>query len=134
MNANNNYKTTLCFKFISTGSCSYHERCEYLHDNRCSTIYINNIRKIFKNNNNNNYNDISFFWPKITSGNNEEYNPFFEYGNKCIAEQSIWYNYLLNLNLLNNNKYDYHNKNISNIYTNKKRLNCFITLSQGLHI
>ncbi len=128
----NNFKTHLCFKYVSTGLCPYHRKCEYIHDIRCTTKCLN-IEPKRKIKQYNVYRDESFNWPRTINDKQlgEQYIPFSQNDNNNQAEKSIWNTFLLTMYLINNNMIACDYNNILNVTTNKKRLECFLLLSQG---
>ena len=143
-----------CFTWVSTGDCMYQNKCRYIHPpyiNKEETLSdiktIKRIKKIDVND--------TFFWPKIENHTNDikyKYNlPIPDKHNKHDAYLfSLWKHYVLYCKYNNPKKIinsNLHKKNLfllkkttfdpyytKNNYTQTRRLNVFVQLSQSKSI
>ena len=118
------YSHTLpCFSMISTGFCSYRDRCMFIHDRRCKS-FGKRVKIIFGNNKAL-HKDIGFclfYWPG-QSNNSDTY----EVSEDRIL-QSLWHYYILSISS-NNALPD--EKEYYNHITGKLRLKVFEKLSSN---
>jgi len=154
------FRQLVCFTYLSCGSCSYYNKCQYLHPNNLKNKVKSNTK--YKKNNKENYHlDLLFFpqMPKsIVNLTIDEHNkplitqdyivPHFGYApytgeflninkmtitqNHAKAIYSLW-NYFIDF-MTNKSNID-NNENIEiNKYTFTKRLKIFIDLSECKNI
>jgi len=153
-NENSKYRQLPCRTFISVGTCPYRERCVYLHDPRI--LCRDSKTKTRKRNKEDDTVD-SLFWPIMTQENShfrldnhgkprviQQYHvpppQSNDYKAHDEAVYSLWNNFVEFCQWNSNHNYDNDNTGylssnvIANKYTNKKRLNTFLLLSNGKSI
>lgn len=114
-------KNTLpCFSYISTGTCSYYDRCHFIHDPRVQSNF--NFKNIRAKNYKKNCTD-PFFWPPnnfLSENNITLYNPNGK-NDAEISSELLWYCFLANISSIQNNNYHecYYNSKLD-IWKNTK--------------
>lgn len=118
-----------CKTHIMCGNCPYWNRCQYIHDNRVFRATTRNQLCRKKNIDEYLSND-SWFWPKMNSSEyyNVEYYNIPQLHNNITYEElslySLWNYFIFFLLNHQSNSFD-----IYNMFTQRKRLNTFIILS-----